>query len=313
MEWVSETLGLSTTETKIAQTALLLLVVVLIRWAALRATRRRVEDPDVAYRVRKAVAYVLVTITLVAVIIIWLEPLGNLGTFLGLLSAGIAVALADLLRNFAGWMYVVTRRPFKVDDRIQVGERAGDVIDIRMFRTSMLEIRDWVQADQSTGRLVHIPNGVFLNTPVENFTEGFAYLWHEIPVLVTFESDWELAETMILDVLAELGEEIRDAATAQIRRAGQHYKIRYSHLTPTVYVCARDSGVELTARFLVPVRQRRAFDQRAWRGILTAFSAADTVELAYPTYRAFRQETGGRFGAGGHAERTNHDDDIPPR
>ena len=313
MEWVSETLGLSTTETKIAQTVVLVLTILLVRWAVLRATRRRIDDPDLAYRIRKSSAYVLAVVFLASAIVIWLEPLGNLGTFLGLLSAGIAVALADLLRNFAGWMYVVTRRPFKVDDRIQVGERAGDVIDIRMFRTSMLEIRDWVQADQSTGRLVHIPNGVFLNTPVENFTEGFAYLWHEVPVVVTFESDWELAERMILDVLAELSEEIRDAATAQIRRAGQHYKIRYSHLTPTVYVRARDSGVELTARFLVPVRQRRAFDQRAWRGILTAFAAEDTVELAYPTYRTFRPETGGRFGAGGHAEDTHHDDDLPPR
>jgi small-conductance mechanosensitive channel len=290
VQWLSEVLGLSTTETKIAQTVVLLVTVLLIRWVSLRATRQRVDDPDIAYRIRKAIAYVLATVTLVAVVVIWLEPLGNLGTFLGLLSAGIAVALADLIRNFAGWTYIVTRRPFKVDDRIQVGERAGDVIDIRMFRTSMLEIRDWVSADQSTGRIVHVPNGVFLSEAVHNFTEGFGYLWHELRVLVTFESDWQRAEERILAVLDELGEEIRDAATAEIRRAGRHYKIRYSHLTPTVYVSVGESGVMLTGRFLVPVRQRRAFDQRAWRGILAAFAEEPAVELAYRTFRSYRPE-----------------------
>lgn len=289
MRWLSETLGLTLTQTKIAQSLLLLLIVIAIRVAVVRQVHVRVDDPDVSYRIRKTSAYLLAILTLVSLVLIWLEPLSNLGTFLGLLSAGIAVALADLLRNFAGWLYVITRRPFRVDDRIEVDGHAGDVIDIRMFRTTMLEIRDWVEADQSTGRIVHIPNGTFLSKAVDNFTQGFAYLWHEVPVLVTFESDWKRAERILLDLSHHLTDEVGDQARADIRNASKHYKIRYTHFTPTVYVSARDSGVLLTVRMLVPVRQRRAFDQAAWRAILESFAHEPTIELAYPTVRTYLQ------------------------
>jgi hypothetical protein len=94
---------------------------------------------------------------------IWLTGMETLVTFLGLLSAGIAIALKDPLINIAGWVYILARKPFNVGERIEINNVAGDVIDIRIFQFSILEIGNWVQADQSTGRVLHIPNGVIFN------------------------------------------------------------------------------------------------------------------------------------------------------
>lgn len=288
MEFLREWLDLTLLQVKVLQTVLLIVLVVFMRVAALRLIRSRIEedDPDVWYRIRKTTTYVVAVLTIGMLTWIWLQPLGNIATFLGLFIAGIAIALADLLKNIAGWLYVVARRPYRVDDRIEVDGMAGDVIDIRMFRTTMLEIGNWVQSDQSTGRILHVPNGTFLTKTVHNYTEGFPYLWHEIEVLVTFESDWKRAEDLIEQVMTDLTADVVERARHEIRHAGRHYKIRYQHLTPKVWLSVKTSGVVLTGRMLVPVRRRRGFDEQAWRGILEAFAAADAVHLAYPTIRA---------------------------
>ena len=83
----------------------------------------------------------------------------------------------------------MSRRPFEVGDRIQVGEHIGDVVDIGAFTFTLLEVGHWVQADQSSGRVIHVPNGVVFDSPVTSYTKGFRYLWDELPVLVTFESN----------------------------------------------------------------------------------------------------------------------------
>jgi small-conductance mechanosensitive channel len=288
VEFLREYLDLTLVQVKVIQTVLLIVLVVFMRVFALRLIRSRIEedDPDVWYRIRKTTTYIVAVLTIGVLTWIWLQPLGNLATFLGLFIAGIAIALADLLKNIAGWLYVVARRPYRVDDRIEVDGMAGDVIDIRMFRTTMLEIGNWVQSDQSTGRILHVPNGTFLTKTVHNYTEGFPYVWHEMGVLVTFESDWKRAEGLIEQIMIDLTADIVERAKHEIRHAGRHYKIRYQHFTPKVWLSVKDSGVLLTGRMLVPVRRRRGLDEQAWRGILDAFAADDAVHLAYPTMRA---------------------------
>ncbi len=185
----------------------------------------------------------------------------------------------------AGWGLILTRKPFQVGDRIEVDGLKGDVVDIRLFRFSLMEIGGWVDAEQSTGRLVHVPNGVVFNAPLANYTEGFAFIWDEIPVLVTFESNWKLAEKLIQTVLANEAPDVESAAGTRIRETARTYSIRVGTLTPTVYVSVKDSGVLLTARYLVETRTRRGRADRIWRGILDAFETEPTVHLAYPTIR----------------------------
>jgi small-conductance mechanosensitive channel len=188
-----------------------------------------------------------------------------------------------------GWGYILSRRPFRVGDRIETQDFSGDVIDIRLFRFTILEIGNWVQADHSTGRIVHIPNQVVFTGPIANYTEGFEFIWHEIPILVTFESDWKKAETIIRDVIGKAAPDVTGTALSELRKTAQAYRIKYGHMTPTVYVSVEDSGIRLTARMLVPVRSRRDINQKVWRGVLDAFAAEPAIDLAYPTIRTYLQ------------------------
>ena len=291
MEWLSETLGVSPeTISKILLSLGTVVVVLIGRALVLRVMAAAVEDHEAQYRSRKIINYTVTAVLLVGVAVIWIDAFQNLPTFLGLLSAGIAIALADVLKNMAGWAYILSRRPFVVGDRIEVTDLIGDVVDVRLFRFSLMEIGGWVDAEQSTGRLVHVPNGLVFTNAVANYTEGFHYIWDEVPVLVTFESDWKLAERLIRDVLADVAPDVEGAAGTRIRETARRYSIRVGTLTPTVYVSVKDSGVLLTARYLVETRTRRGRADRMWRAILDALAEHSTVELAYPTIRTHLQD-----------------------
>ncbi len=287
-EWFNETLGVAPgVQTKIVVSVVAVVTLLVVRWLALRALHRRLEQTDVVYRSGKAITYATTVAIALALAWIWIDAFSNFATYLGLASAGVAIALSDVLKNMAGWAYIFLRRPFRVGDRVEVMGTIGDVIDIRVFRFTLAEVGNWVDAEQATGRLIHVPNGVLFSNQIANYTEGFEFIWHEVPILVTFESNWHTAETLVREVLAAKAPAIEARAGKQIREIARSYHLKLGVLTPTVYVSVRDSGVLLTARFLVNVRQRRVVEEAVWRGVLDAFAAAEDVDLAYPTFRSY--------------------------
>ncbi|MFN2237371.1 MAG: mechanosensitive ion channel family protein, partial [Anaerolineales bacterium] len=218
---------------------------------------------------------------------IWLDDLSNLVTYLGLVSAGVAIALSDPITNIAGWLFIFLRGPFKVGDRIQIGEHAGDVIDSRIFQFTLLEIGNWVDADQSTGRMIHIPNRKVFSDPLANYSKGFQFIWNEIPVLVTFESDWRKAKTLLNSIISRHEQEFRQDVEQQLQSTAQDFLIFTPTTTPIVYTSVRDSGVLLTIRYLCKPHERRSTAEVVWEEILGKFEAHPDIQLAYPTTRFF--------------------------
>jgi small-conductance mechanosensitive channel len=279
----------SDTTVKLIQSGAVAVGLLLLRWLVLRIIHRYVEDTEAWFRTRRAATYLTTFIAAVTLAWIWLDAFSAFPTYIGLVSAGVAIALGDLLRNIAGWVYIITRRPFRLGDRIEVDGTHGDVVDIRLFRFSLMEIGNWVHADQSTGRLVHVPNGLLFTTQVANYTEGFEFIWHEVPVLITFESNWEKARSIIREQIEAVSVDVHGRAAERLRETAGDYRIKIGTLTPIVYLTVRDSGVLLTGRFLVAARERRGVEERVWEGILRGFAAAPDIELAYPTVRTFFQ------------------------
>lgn len=214
---------------------LFLVLIFTLRYLILRTVVARLHDAEAAFRARKLSFYISVGLLLFALAWIWTSQLANAGSFIGLLSAGVAIALSDVLKNVAGWGLILFRRPFKVGDRIEVGPNAGDVIDIGVFRFSLMEIRNWVDADQTTGRILHIPNGILFVEPLANYTEGFPYIWLEIPMTVTFESDWEVAREMVQGVIDRHAADPEEVGTlsGQGRTADRYFNL-YQDLAPAV-------------------------------------------------------------------------------
>jgi small-conductance mechanosensitive channel len=300
--WLSRIEELGTVEARLIETVLVVLVLVLIRQVVLAVALRGEQDPRLRYRWSKTSTYVAALFGLLVVGRIWFTGFHSVATFLGLVGAGLAVALRDVVVNLAGWIFIVTRRPFVVGDRIQIGTQAGDVIDQRLFQFTLLEIGNWVDADQSTGRLVHVPNGVIFTQPQASFTSGFPFIWHEIPVRLSFESNWRAAREQLLEIVARHAGDLPAEAERRLLEVSSRFLIFYTTLTPTVYTTVREFGVVLTVRYLCEPRRRRGTEQAIWEDILTAFAARDDIAFAYPTQRFFDHAAEGkpalRAGAG---------------
>ena len=282
-------------ESKIFYTILALVVFWLIHRISLMILLRD-RDVQVQYRIRKSVDYITYPLAFLVIGRIWFAGFQAISTYLGLLSAGLAIALQSPLVNLAGWAFILWRQPFKVGDRVQLGDHRGDVIDQRIFMFSLMEIGNWVDSDQSTGRVIHLPNGKIFNEVLANYSQGFQYIWNEIPVLITFESDWRKAKQLLDEIAQKHGASLSDSAARRLREAAKKFMIFYKKLTPVVYTTVKDSGVMLTIRYLCDPRKRRGSEQEIWESILDAFAMHDDIDFAYPTQRFYSNKTEGKPG-----------------
>jgi len=282
---------------KLLGSLLVILLLWFLRFLVLRIVRRRSDSPVIHYKWKKNSVYATVLIGILIIGRIWFEAFQSLATFFGLLSAGLAVALRDPITDLAAWLFIIWRRPFEIGDRIEIGDNRGDVIDQRVFKFTINEIGKWVDADQSTGRIIHVPNHSVFTDPVINYnSRQFRFIWHEIPVLITFESDWKTTKSLLLDIAKKRCSEVVEEAQRQLRLASREFMIHYNVLTPTVYTDVQDSGVRLTLRYLTDPRKRRGMQETIWEDILSAFKEYDNIDLAYPTTRMYQNWREGKPG-----------------
>jgi len=281
---------------KVILSFFLMLLLMVLRRATAFVLERRIEDSARRYIATKTIDYLLGLASLLILLRIWLGGISGLAASIGIISAGLAIALHAPLANLAGWVFLAIRRPFVVGDRIQIGDHAGDVIDMRLFAFSLVEIGNWVKADQSTGRILHIPNGQVFQQTVANYTQGFSFIWDEMPITVTFESDWRKAKQILTEIVQRHSVIKSEHAQQEVRKAASKFLIRYEHLTPIVWTSVADIGVTLTIRFLTDPRRRRSTENAIWEDVLDAFWAADDIDFAYPTMRYYDNRVEGKPG-----------------
>lgn len=293
MDWLGEWLqnipeiNLQVLRIEILQSIGVILFLWLLRGGLVLLINYRLEDARQRYWWRKVSAYTTVGLAVILLGQIWIGEMRSIATFLGLLSAGLAIALQGPITDLAGWLLILIRRPFEVGDRIQIGEHAGDVIDIRIFQFAMLEIGNWVEADQSTGRIVDVPNRKIFSEALANYTQGFEYIWNELPLVITFESDWEKAKGILQEIVDRHAADTAEAVARQVERATRRFLIKYSKLSPIVYTRVVSHGVQLTVRYLTGVRTRRSSEEQLWEEILRAFAQQPDIDFAYPTQRFY--------------------------
>jgi small-conductance mechanosensitive channel len=303
---------LGSIELRVLESVAVIAFIVALRWALVVIVRRNTTEARTRYHWRKGITYTLVAIGLFIVARIWFVGFRSIGTFLGLVAAGLVLALKEPLLNIAGWLLLISRRPFAVGDRIQIGEWTGDVIDLQLFEFALLEVGNWVASDQSTGRVVHVPNARIFEEPVANYTRGFPYIWDELAVNLSFESNWRAAKEQLLGIVQRHGHPVAEADAERILADSRRYLIFYSTLAPIVYTSVNERGILLAARYICDVRRRRDTAQAIWEDVLTAFAAAADIDFAYPTQRFFDRAAEGRA-LGGDTSRASgaRDDDSP--
>lgn len=255
---------------------------------------RSSPEPTRRYVANKTVVYILSFIAILLIIRLWLGGISGLVTYLAIVSAGLAIAFRAPLVNLAGWLIIVLRRPLRVGDRIEINGIAGDVIDIRLFQFSVLEIGNWVDADQSTGRIIHIPNMWVFDHALANYTLSFNFIWNEMATIVTFESDYRKAKQLLLEIAEEMNPLKSEKAERAVRKSSERYLIFYHNLNPIVWTRVVDIGVELTIRHLCEPRKRRSTSSAIWERILDEFAKCPDIDFAYPTTRLYNNPIEGK-------------------
>lgn len=263
---------------RLVTTAVVLAVALPVAALLGRLAARRGGDPYARYYLRKSARYAVLVATLIILAIVWRPFAGRIGVVLGLIAAGVAFAMQEVIGALAGWASVLTSRQYHVGDRIQMGGVRGDVLDITPLRTKLLEIGgadtedSWVRARQYTGRIVSVSNKAVFSEPVYNSSAAFDYLWEELALPVPYRQDWRLAERILHDE-AERASASADARTAmaEMRR---RYPVGRADVEPRVFVRATDNWVELSARFVVPVRDARRVKDEMTRRVLHRFEEA---------------------------------------
>lgn len=267
----------------------LLVVVLLVVLLVRRWVDREIEDVNRRHALRKGVQYAGGFVVLLAALALLVGRVGQLATVIGLIGAGLVIALQDLGKSVAGWIYLSTRPGFGPGTRTEVGGVEGEVIDVGILKTTVLEVGNRVFGRQSSGRLATVPNYRFLN---ENsfFSPSYApYMWQELQFLLTYESDWKRGVEVLEEIAREEGGILEEDVDRAFHELERRYAFKMGPRTPIVYVTAEDSGVELTLRHLTLLRERRGERDRITRAMMEAVAREPELDFAYPTMRVYRR------------------------
>ena len=267
---------------------LLVLPVFILRKMALRKVPLLISELSRRYAMVRTINFSTWIVTGIIVVVLWLEGGKSLATYVGIISAGLAVALKAPLLNIAGFIFISIKRPFSIGDRIEIDMKTGDVVDQGLFNFSLLEVGQWCD-NQSTGRITYIPNGQAFTMAIHNFTAGFRFIWNEVRVLITFECNWKEAKKILHEIAKKNSQVSIEEAEKQIRDATQKFYINWRYLTPIVWTEVAESGVSLTLRYLCDARSKRSSENNVWEDVLDAFSKRQDIQFAYPTSRFYRK------------------------
>jgi len=272
---------------KLLFTILAIFFIWLIRFIIIKIVWKKTDIIKIRYSWKKSTGYASVFFIVLIVGIIWIEGFQSIAAFIGIISAALVFVLRDPVANITGWLFIISRRHLEVGDRIQIDNNAGDVIDINIFYFTLMEIGNWVNADQSTGRIIHVPNNTILSKPLFNYTKGLEFLWNEIPVIVTFESNWKKAKKILENIIDNYERDKSEIAEQKAKEAAKKFLINYSKFTPIVYTTVIEYGITLTIRYLCEPRKRRITESEIWERILIAIAKHNDIDFAYPTQRFY--------------------------
>jgi small-conductance mechanosensitive channel len=209
-----------------------------------------------------------------------MRRISSMISILVFIAVGIAVALQDVFKNLAGGLIIFITGTYRIGDRIEVNEKIGDVIDIGIFYTTLLETNEWVKGDQATGRLSIIPNNLVLSGIVNNYTKDHPYIWDEISIPITYSSDWREALKIIESVVAVETKENAEKSEKSISKLTEKYYLPKRSTETTIFTMLTDNWITFNIRYITEVRQRRIIKDRLNRRLLSELEKSENIKIA---------------------------------
>ena len=252
----------------------------LLRFTFEQMVARGIREPRLRYSLRKTVSFIYLLSFVLIAVTVWVENTHALLVSYGVLAAGAAFALQDLLKNVAGGILIFLTGVYRVGDRIEINSKCGDVIDIGIVYTTLMETNEWVQGDQATGRLSAVPNGCVLSSTVNNYTRDHNYVWDELAIPITYDSDWKEAITTVVGVVEKETREVADQAEASISKLGEKYYLPRRALEPSLFLTLTENWIAFNIRYVTEVRQRRMLRSKLSQLLLSEIQSSERIRIA---------------------------------
>src|SRR5665647_364252 len=267
-----------------------IIIGIAIIWIIIKALQKnlfsRIKDNENRYKAKKFSGFIGYFLTVLLITLVFSSKLGNLTVALGVAGAGIAFALQEVIASFAGWLAVMFGGFYKPGDRVQLGGIKGDVMDIGVLRTTVMETGEWVDGDLYNGRIVMIANSYVFKEPVFNYSGEFPFLWDEIKVPIQFGSNYEKTNEILLDAATSREGDLSKLSLEKWHHLQRMYRLEEAQTTPMVSLVANDNWVEFTLRYVVDYKRRRITKTELFTKILKAIEASNgEVKFASATLK----------------------------
>lgn len=265
----------------IAYVVILFFIIFLVIRLIRKTTLRLVKDNNSKYRIKKLINFFGYILFVVGLLLIFNAKLSGLGTALGVAGAGIAFALQEVIVSIAGYIAIFTSNFYRLGDRVQLGGIKGDVIDIGLLRTTLMEVGDWVDGDLYNGKMVRVANSFVFKEPVYNYSGDFPFLWDEIKIPIKTVGDYRYAKELFYNLLTEeVGDYANSSQKAWDKMTG-NYRIENAKVQPMISMSFNENWITFTLRYVVDYKMRRATKSKLYDRILTAIKESNgKIEVA---------------------------------
>ncbi len=238
---------------------------------------KKIKDSKKEYLYTQKLKLIISVLKIFIFILLWSKYLSGFITIISFISAGFTIALRDVILNLFGGFYIKIVKPFDVEDRIEINNYKGDVININTLNFELLEVDNQDLMGQSTGVITHVPNSTIFSYPLRNYDKAFKYIWNEIVVNVPLDSDIEKVRKILYKIVNknDVIDKVPEKVKKDIRDLSTDYRIYYSEYTPVVYCKVAGDYVEYTLRYLVDPRKARYVHSSIWKHILIAYQKGE--------------------------------------
>lgn len=256
----------------IIKTIIFFLILTIIKKLGIKIIKK-IRDSKKEYRYTQRYKLLISILKIIIFLFLWGEYIGNFLTIISLISAGFTIALRDLIFNFFSGIYIKVKKPFEIEDRIEINNYKGDVININALNFEVLEVNNENFIGQSTGVITHIPNSNIFTYPLRNYNKAFKYIWNELTIKVPLNSNLSKTKSVIYKIVNsnEIIKGIPSKMKNQIKNISSDYRIYYNQYDPIIYTQVVDNHIELTVRYLIHPKKARYVNSTIWNNIIEAY------------------------------------------
>lgn len=225
------------------------------------------------YYITQTFLLILNIIEILCLLFIWDDYIKNLMTLISVVSAALTIALRELILNFFCGLYIKIKKPFNVEDRIQIDDLKGDVMNISTLNFEVLEVSNKDDRGQSTGVVITFPNSIVFSKAIKNINKGFKYVWDELTINIKMDCDLVKNKQELYKIVngLEVVKNIPKKMKEEVDIVNQTNRVYFNKYDPIIYTKLVGDHIELTIRYLMHPKKSRYVESVIWNKVYLSY------------------------------------------